>query len=555
MLIKRTLSVLICVLTLAATLFVVPASASGVETVSVNGKTVVDTMTFGGVKLKAYYKPYFWGYDSDMSSLGSKYGGYCCAGFVYQFYKRVYGIEVKNLYAERNAYGYGSGVNFKKSSLDGLYYNTPTSSKGYFYRVKEPKVGDIVASNNHWAIAKKISKSGTITLIEQNYWYSAYSSARINRKVSKNNGNYWFFRYSGAKSSGNSSDEKEENPKTEIWTVCSDDGVNVRSGAGTKYRVKMTLADGEIVHITRKKMVDGILWGKSEYGWCAIEYCDYIKGTCKIDSFTVSFNPSGGKGKMQKMLYKKASEEKLPKNKFKNGSEAFMGWEVSRESDNKWLYTNGEKNEWYSENLQPFGFSKLTLKNKAEVSVFKAENNENILLYAAWPEKKIYADAVGFEIDESAIYSSNGAKVNVKVFLGDKYLKQKSYKLSFSKNKNVGYGLVKITLKGSYRGSYEREFQIVPKAVSSLKASKIAKTTINLSWKKNSKAKGYMIYRLDPKSGKYKKIKTIIENKTTSFKDSGLKAKTEYKYRIKAYAKVENKYLYSGYKYITAKTK
>ncbi len=555
---KKFVAIFICILISASTVFISSASAASVQTVSVSGKkTVVDTMTFNGVKLKAYYAPYFWGYDSDMTSLGSKYGGYCCAGFVYQFYKRVYGVEVKNLFAERNAYGNGSGSNFKKSSLDGLYYNIPTSSEGYFYRVKEPQVGDIVASNNHWAIVKKISSSGTITLIEQNYWYNSYSRARINRKISKTNSNYWFFRFSGAVKTVNKKDDEsaEEKLKTEIWTVCSDNGINVRKGAGTKYKIKSAIADGTIIHIKDKKIADGLLWGKSEFGWCALEYCDYVKGSCEKDSFTVTFSSNGETKKMSKKIYFKGSEEKLPKNKFKNGEGKFEGWKVSRESDNKWLYTNGKTQEWYSQNKQPFGFSKLVIKNKAKVSFLKTQNNEIVMLFAVWSDEKIDASDMGFQIEESIEYSSSGAKPEVKVFLGEKYIKKKgNYSIKYSENEDVGKAKVRIKLKGKYKGSFEGEFLVVPAAVSKIKA-KPQKTSITLSWKRNKKAKGYIIYRLNEKTGKYKKIKTITKNNILSYEDSSLKKGTEYKYRIKAYKNVDNQYVYSAYKYITAKTK
>ncbi len=555
---KRILALFLSLLTLISCYFVPAVSAAEVEMIPVAGrKTVVDTMTYKGVTLKAYYSPYFSGYDSDMTSLGSKYGGYCCAGFIYQFHKRVYGITVMNLFAERNAYGSGEGSNFKKSSFDGLYYNIPTASKGYFYRVKEPKVGDVVVSNNHWAIAKKVSTSGTITLIEQNYWYGSYSSARINRKISKNNGNYWFFRYSGSDTAGIIGDKaKQKATKSEIWKVCSDDGLNVRTGAGKKYKIKTFIPEGTIIHVTDKVVAEGILWGKCEFGWCAIEYCDYVKGSAEKDSFVVSFVSEYGSGNMGKIILPLKVKSKLPKNKFKYGSKKFLGWNVFREADNKWLYTNGKKQKWYQEKNQPFGYEKVALEDKANAENIASKNNEKITLYARFKKVKITDEDVGYEIDKSVVFKSSGAKPSVKVFLGGKYLKKnRDYSLSYSNNKAVGMGKVKIKLKGDYKGAHIWEFKVVPKSISSFKAEKRAKNYITLSWKGNKNAKGYMLQRLDPKTGKYVKVKTITKNKTVSFKDSGLSRKTKYKYRIKAYCKVDGKYYYSEYKYLSVKTK
>ena len=54
-----------------------------------------------------------------------------------------------------------------------------------------------------------------------------------------------------------------------------------------------------------------------------------------------------------------------------------------------------------------------------------------------------------------------------------------------------------------------------------------------MKWNKVSAAKGYYIYRKDSKNGTYKKIKTIENCKTTSFKDTkNLKANKTYYYKV-----------------------
>ena len=559
---KRITAFLIAILTVFSCLYTQAFSVSRNNIVSVNKKIVVDTMTYNGVKINAYYTTRFSGYDSDMTSLGSKNGGYCCAGLIHQFYKKVYGVKVLNLYAERNYSGFGSGTNFKKSAKDGMYYNTPISSDGYFYRVSEPKVGDIVASDNHWAIAKKVS-GDTVTLIEQNYWYNHYSTALINRKISKNNGNYWFFRYSGSKvanvvgASDGEDEDKLSQDECEIWTVCSDNGVNVRTGAGTKYAIKTAIPDGTIIYVTDKKISGGLLWGKCELGWCAIEYCDYVEGSCGKDNFTVSFLKNGASGKMSRFFVDSNKDFTLPENKLTKSGKNFLGWTVFRESDRKYLYTNGTDKGWYSEQCQPFGYYKYLYKNGETVSGITDKNNDRIEFSARWSGDKISAADLGFKVADKAVFKSTGAKPTVKVFYKNKYLKNKTdYKLSYSSNKAVGEAEVTVKMTGkTYEGNYSSRYTVIPYAVKELKANKKTKSTVTLSWKRNISAKGYMIYRLDAKSGKYIKIKTVTKNNTLTFKDTKLKGKTKYTYRIRAYQKVDGKYYYSSYKYIEIKTK
>jgi len=553
---KRIISSILIV-ALAITYLFTPAHSLSGKIATVNSKkTVVSTMTFNGVKLKAYYGPYFSGYNSDMTSLGSNYGGYCCAGFVYQFYKRVYGITVNNLFAERNSSGYGSGINFKKSSLDGLYYNTPISSEGYFYRVAEPKVGDIVASDNHWAIAKKVSSSGTVTLIEQNYWYNRYSSALVDRKISKTNSKYWFFRYSGAKSVNVvEADEEKEDKPSEIWTVCSDNGINVRTGAGTNYSVKTAIPDGAIIHITDKKVVDGILWGECALGWCAIEYCDYVEGSCEKDSFIISFDTEYGSSSMDKVLLEMTESATLPKCEIKYKSKKFAGWKILREADNKWLYTNGKKQKWYRETKQPFGYEKVVIGDEGSLYGLSKNNNEKFTLIASFKKVKTKSGDLGFDIIGDSTYKSKGASAKIKVFKGSTYLKKgRDYTLSYKNNTSVGKAKVYVKLIGDYSGKISTSFTILPTSVKSLKATPYKKT-VKLKWAKNKSAKGYQIYVKNPKTGKYKKLKTLTRNKLLNYKAEGLRRKTKYKFRVRAYNKVDGKYYYGDYKYITVTTK
>ena len=79
-----------------------------------------------------------------------------------------------------------------------------------------------------------------------------------------------------------------------------------------------------------------------------------------------------------------------------------------------------------------------------------------------------------------------------------------------------------------------------PAKVKGIKASSIAYTTANLGWKKVTGAKGYRIYVYDSSSKKYKKLTTITKN-TTSYKLKNLKQGKTYKYKVRAYKKINGK--------------
>lgn len=75
----------------------------------------------------------------------------------------------------------------------------------------------------------------------------------------------------------------------EIWKVTTN--LNVRSGPGTSYPIKTSLAGGAAVFITEKVLVNGSTWGESNMGWLHLGYCSYISGTIPSK---LGFDPVGG---------------------------------------------------------------------------------------------------------------------------------------------------------------------------------------------------------------------------------------------------------------------
>lgn len=68
-----------------------------------------------------------------------------------------------------------------------------------------------------------------------------------------------------------------------------------------------------------------------------------------------------------------------------------------------------------------------------------------------------------------------------------------------------------------------------------VKAKSTAYKTIVLSWNKVSGASGYEIYRADSKKGPYRKIKTISNGNTCTFKNKKLKFNRKYYYKVRAF--------------------
>ncbi len=65
--------------------------------------------------------------------------------------------------------------------------------------------------------------------------------------------------------------------------------------------------------------------------------------------------------------------------------------------------------------------------------------------------------------------------------------------------------------------------------------------SINISWKKVTRAAGYEVYRATSKSGTYKLVKTINKGKTVTFSDTKVKSNKKYYYKVRAFKKSGSK--------------
>ena len=150
-------------------------------------------------------------------------------------------------------------------------------------------------------------------------------------------------------------------------------------------------------------------------------------------------------------------------------------------------------------------------------------------------------------------YTGKAIKPSVTVKDGDTKLKKGTdYTVSYKNNKNIGTVSVTIKGKGDYTGSKTIDFKIVP-AKTTLKASKQSDTKVKLTWDKVKNAEKYQIY-YSTNGGKYKKLATVSGSKT-SYTNSKLDfKKNDYKFKIRAYDKVDGTTYYGSYsKAVTVK--
>lgn len=101
----------------------------------------------------------------------------------------------------------------------------------------------------------------------------------------------------------------------------------------------------------------------------------------------------------------------------------------------------------------------------------------------------------------------------------------------------------------NYYASYSGEKKISTKiAKAQLNAAAVSGgSSIRISWKRDSRANGYQIYRALKENGSYKKVKTISSNKTVSYKDSGISTGTTYYYKVRSYVKTSKGNKYSSF--------
>ena len=166
-----------------------------------------------------------------------------------------------------------------------LWYDYNKEHNYYKYG-KTPKLGAIACwvyssgTAGHVAVVEDISKN-TITFSNSAYGGDVFYTSTAPVDDPSNGNDYWIFQgyiYIGDYASPGDSDNAETNG--DVYRITSDNGVNLRSGAGTSYKVIGAIAYGQTATVTKTKKADGYNWGYTNYngktGWFVIDFAELI---------------------------------------------------------------------------------------------------------------------------------------------------------------------------------------------------------------------------------------------------------------------------------------
>ena len=191
-----------------------------------------------------------------------------------------------------------------------------------------------------------------------------------------------------------------------------------------------------------------------------------------------------------------------------------------------------------------------------EMYAIESGNNEAVWFYALNDPSMQAAEKDISKLTISKIsnksYTGKAVKPAVTIKDGDKKLvKGTDYTVSYKNNTKIGTATVTIKGKGNYTGTKTLTFKIVP-AKTTLKVSKKSDTKATFSWTAVKGAEKYQLYYSVDGGKTYKKYTTISGSKT-SYTTSKLNFKKyDYKFKIRAYDKVDKTTYYGSYSKIVS---
>ncbi len=106
-----------------------------------------------------------------------------------------------------------------------------------------------------------------------------------------------------------------------------------------------------------------------------------------VKTFKVRYDANGGTGTMADTTVIYNNITKLRANQFTYTGAEFAGWCAYRQSDNKWLYTNGSTNKWFVEGAEDDGYKKYVYRNQQTLAKTSSVNNDVITMQAQWNYK------------------------------------------------------------------------------------------------------------------------------------------------------------------------
>lgn len=144
----------------------------------------------------------------------------------------------------------------------------------------------------------------------------------------------------------------------------------------------------------KKAILDGVdkvssLSGKVSSGGRLNAYKALL--SAREHKFTVVYNKNGGTGTTMsntQVTYGVPTQLKANSYTHSDSHKTFAGWYAHRNSDNKWLYTNGNATGWYVEGSQPTGYKKSLYKDQSIISATTYAKNDTVTMYAQWRQNQ-----------------------------------------------------------------------------------------------------------------------------------------------------------------------
>ena len=193
-------------------------------------------------------------------------------------YAAGYGMPNCTAYAWGRAYEIlGTQPKLSLNNAGGWYNYNKTNN--YYPYGKTPKLGAIACWSNpsggHVAVVEDIS-STTITFSNSGYGYKNFYLTHA--EIGEANGGVYSYGWSFQGYIYILDGVKE--PEGDVYRVDSNNGVNMRKGAGTSYSVLTAIPDDTEIVVTQTKKANGYTWGKTTYagytGWCVLDFCELI---------------------------------------------------------------------------------------------------------------------------------------------------------------------------------------------------------------------------------------------------------------------------------------
>ena len=181
-------------------------------------------------------------------------------------------------------------------------------------------------------------------------------------------------------------------------------------------------------------------------------------------------------------------------------------------------------------------------KGAATIIVQTEDGNKTAFCTVSVKEKQTTIDVTGISVNPSTITLALKKTKTLKVTVTPSNATNKTVTYTSSNAavatvsstgtvKAVAPGVATITVKA---GSITKKVtvKVKPAKVTSFKKTKLSKTKIKISWKKQSKVTGYKVYRYSTKTKTYKLYKITKKNYVSV---ANLKKNATYKFKVKAY--------------------